>query len=468
VIEARVAPHDLDAEAAVLAAVLLEPAALDRVTELLTPDRMYSEAHRRILEAAIALSTTGTTPDLVSIVGWLRDRERLAQVGGAAYLAQLVDAVPSVANLESYALRVQLKWRQRQLIAACQKIAAEGYGDVGDITAWIDQAEQAIYEAAHVAEVVEEKSIAACATEAYESILAAKERGDRIVGVRTHLTHLDQILGGLREGKLTVLAAQPGVGKSMLAQSIALNIGRASGGLVGVQIFTPEMSSEEVGERSIASEAQLDSVEFRAEMSAQSWSRIASSIDAMGCYPVWVTDDATITTGRMRARIRRRQAQFNRYDKVGAPVAKVGLVILDYLQLLDTEMKKGETREQAVTRVTRELKCIAKSLRVHVIAISSLNRKLADRQDKRPIISDLRESGAIEFHADNILFLYRESFYDTKCDRPYEAEVNVAKQRGGPTGTVFLHFDKSQSRFEDARTYGNGSGNPAHWQETRA
>lgn len=462
----RIPPHDLDAEAAVLSAILLEPTALDKVIEFLRPERFYSEANRRVFEAALEVHRRGEPLDIVTVSVELRARERLVQVGGAAYLAQLVDAVPSVSNLVTYAQIIQTKWRVRQVISTCQRIAAEGYGDIGDPSTFLNDAEQSIYDAAHVDEVSDEKTIGECATAAYDKIVEAYERGDRIIGHRTHLAPLDDILGGLRDGKLTIVAAAPGMGKSVLGQTIAINIAKHSGGLLGVQVFTPEMPDDEVGERSIASEARIDSVDFRCDLTERAWSGITAAIGDLHRYPVWVTDDADITTTKIRARVRRRQQEFNRYDEAGRPTRRIAVVVVDYLQLINTMQKKGQSREEALSNATRELKVIAKSCRVHVVAMSSLNRAIATRQDKRPMLSDLRESGAIEFHADNVVFLYRESYYDTKVALSDEAEVIVAKQRGGPTGKVKLRFNRGQSRFENPRAEDVSAPYLPHWSET--
>lgn len=466
----RIPPHDLDAEAAVLSAVMLEKTALDLVLEFLRPEQFYSEANRHVFAAAVELHRKGVAVDVVSVSGELRDRERLTQVGGTTYLAQLVDCVPFVAHVDQYARRVQAKWRVRQLIATCHKLAAEGYGDIGDDAEFINQAEAEIYQAVHVDEVSDEKTLGECAEIAYKRMVETHEGGGRIRGVRCHLDPLDNILGGFREGKFTIVAAAPGVGKSMLTQTIAINVAKFSEGTIGVQVFTPEMTDEELGERSIASEAEIDSMAFRCKIGNETWHDIFGAVQELHKYPVWITDDADVTTTKMRARIRRRQQEFNRYDEAGKPVRRVGVVILDYLQLLNTQTKKGQSREEAISLAARELKTMAMKLRVHVIAVSSLNRSIANRQDKRPILSDLRESGAIEFHADNILFLYRDSYYNENCLHPEEAEVHVAKQRGGPTGTVTLHFNKGQSRFENPRRESSGvngaAHNPPHWSES--
>jgi len=462
----RIPPHDLDAEAAVLSAILLEPDAFDKVIEFLRPERFYSEANRRVFEAAAELHRKGIRIDVVTVAGELRDRERLAQVGGSAYLAMLVDAIPSVSNLVAYAQAVQTKWRVREVISTCQRVAAEGYGDIGDASTFLTEAEQSIYQAAHVDEVNDEKTIGECASVAYDQIVEAYNRGDKIIGHRTHLAPLDDILGGLRDGKLTIVAAAPGMGKSVLGQTIAINVAKHSGGLLGVQVFTPEMPDDELGERSIASEAKIDSVAFRCDLDSRAWDGILYAVSELHRYPVWVTDDADITTTKIRARVRRRQHEFNRYDEAGRPVRRIAVVIVDYLQLINTMQKKGQTREEALSNATRELKVIAKSQRVHVVAMSSLNRAIATRQDKRPMLSDLRESGAIEFHADNVVFLYRESYYDPKVALSDEVEVIVAKQRGGPTGKVKLRFNRGQSRIENPRAEDVDAPYLPHWSET--
>src|SRR3954454_820697 len=220
----RVPPHDLDAEAAVLSAVLLERDALDKVLETLKPEQFYSEANRRIYEAAIELSSKGTPIDIVSVVGELRDRERLAQVGGSAYLAQLVDSVPSVAHIETYARMVKEKWRVRQLIATCQKVAAEGYGDVGEVQAFIDGAEQSIYEIARTPESSSVQRIEPIIRAVFEQITELAKRGERITGVPTGFERLDAKTAGLHDGELTIVAARPGMGKTSFVLNVAVNV----------------------------------------------------------------------------------------------------------------------------------------------------------------------------------------------------------------------------------------------------
>src|SRR4051812_130202 len=223
-IAGRVPPHDLDAEAAVLSAVLLERDALDKVLETLKPEHFYAEANRRVYEGAVELSAKGVPVDIVSVAGWLRDRDRLTQVGGSAYLAQLADAVPAVAHLETYARMVKEKWRIRQLIATCQRVSAEGYGDVGEVQAFIDEAEQSIYELARTPEASSVQRIEPIIRSVFEQITELARRGERITGVPTGFERLDSKTAGLHDGELTIVAARPGMGKTSFVLNIAVNV----------------------------------------------------------------------------------------------------------------------------------------------------------------------------------------------------------------------------------------------------
>jgi len=449
----RLPPSDPEAETAVIAAILLETSALERAGELLLPEHFYNEPNRRIFEAALGVSASSTPVDIVSVAGWLRDKGRLDQVGGPAYLAQISGEVPAVANIEGYVRRVFDKFRTRQVILTCQRIAAEGYGDVGSVDDYIDRAEQDLARAGQAAVATEEKTLGECAAEAYDGIVQAYYDPDHGQGIKTGLSRLDEILlHGLKPGKLTIIAANPGMGKSVLCETLALNVGKSNGGVVGVQVFSPEMSSEELGERALAAEAEIDGERFRFGLHAEEWQRVQGAIATTEKLPIFVNDDADITVPRLVRRVRKRKKEFVASLPLD-PNRHIGIVIVDYLQLVNTEQKKSQSREEALGEATKALKVLAKREKVHVIAVSSLNRELEKRQNKRPQLGDLRESGSIGFHADNILFLYRESFYHPDCAEPDVVECNVAKQRGGPTGMVRLRFNMKQSRFENLRDW---------------
>jgi replicative DNA helicase len=454
----------------VLSAVLLERDALDRVLEILKPEYFYSDANRRIYEAATALALAGTPIDIVSIASWLRDRERLAQIGGSSYLAQLADATPAVAHVTAHAKVVYEKWRLRSLIATCQRVAAEGYGDVGaTVQEFIDGAEQAIYQLARTAQSNSVQPIAQVLKAAFEQITAAAERGDRITGISTGYERLDGKTAGLHDGDLMIVAARPGMGKTSFVMNMAVNVasprtvsapgpGEAGYGYerqepgFGVCVFSLEMPREQLASRMVCSEGRVDVGKLRQGfLQPDDWRRLTEAASYLSTLPIWIDDTPAINILELRAKVRRIQAEYNRAGIPNQPDRRVGLVIIDYLQLM-----KGRdgvsSREQEISEISRGLKQLAKELRVPVIALSQLNRSVETRttKDKRPQLSDLRESGAIEQDADTIIFIYRDEYYNPEStDKKGIAELIIAKQRNGPTGKVLVRFAGSYTRFDN-------------------
>jgi len=464
----RVPPHDLDAEAAVLAAVLLERDALDRVLELLRPEHFYSDANRRIFEAAMQLATEGTPVDITTVASWLRSREWINHIGGASYLAQLVDATPAVAHVAAHAKVVHEKWRLRQLIGACQRIAAEGYGDVGTVQEFIDGAEQSVYQLARTAESTNVELVRQILPRVFQQITAAAERGDRITGVSTGYSRIDAMTAGLHDGDLTIIAARPGMGKTSFVLNIAVNVAsprtlRAAAPYeeghgveshfpgLGVCVFSLEMPREQLANRMLCSEGRVDLGKLRQGfLQPDDWRKLTEAASFLSPLPIWVDDTPAINILELRAKVRRIQAEYNRPVTPGQPEHRVGLVIIDYLQLMKGR-DGAQSREQEISEISRGLKQLAKELRVPVIALSQLNRAVETRntKDKRPQLSDLRESGAIEQDADMIVFIYRDEYYNLESEHKGKAEIIVAKQRNGPTGKAFVRFFSSYTRFDN-------------------
>jgi replicative DNA helicase len=469
VVAGRVPPHDLDAEAAVLSAVLLSREALDRVLEILKPEHFYSDANGRIYEAAQELSLSGTPIDIVSVASYLRDRERLAQVGGPTYLAQLTDATPAVAHVAAHAQVVYEKWRLRRLIATCQRVAAEGYGDVGVVQEFIDSAEQAVYELARTAQKTTAQPLNQVLRAAFQQITAAAERGDRITGISTGYEKLDAKTAGLHAGDLTIVAARPGMGKTSFVLNLGVNVasprtvtvpgpGEQGGGVerqepgFGVVVFSLEMPREQLAVRMVCSEGRVDVGKVRQGfLQPEDWRRLTEGASYLSSLPIWIDDTPAIGLLELRAKVRRIQAEYNREATATSADRRVGLVVVDYLQLM-----KGRdgvsSREQEISEISRGLKQLAKELSVPVIALSQLNRAVETRttKDKRPQLSDLRESGAIEQDADTIVFIYRDEYYNPETTNAKGiAELIIAKQRNGPTGKVLTRFTASCTRFDN-------------------
>jgi replicative DNA helicase len=467
-----VPPHDLDAEAAVLSAVLLEREALDKVLEGLKPEYFYSEANRRIYESALELLTKGVPIDIVSVAGALRDHERLAQIGGSAYLAQLVDSVPSVAHVETYARRVREKWRIRQVISTCQRVAAEGYGDIGEVQAFVDGAEQAIYEIARTPESTSVQRIEPIIRSVFEQITELARRGERITGVPTGFERLDAKTAGLHQGELTIVAARPGMGKTSFVLNVAVNVaspkaiarsGPESGlddlgageareepGL-GVAVFSLEMPREQLASRMVCAEGRVDVGKMRQGfLQDKDWNNLTQAAALLYRLPIWIDDTPSLGVLELRAKVRRLQAEYDRPTADSGMGRRIGLVVVDYLQLMSGS-EYTASREQEISEISRGLKRLSKELRVPVIALSQLNRAVETRgtKDKRPQLSDLRESGAIEQDADNIIFIYREDYYEAESEQRGIAELIVAKQRNGPTGKVKVRFEAAYTRFDN-------------------
>ena len=466
VIAGRVPPHDLDAEAAVLSACLLDRDALDSVLELLEPEHFYSEANQRIYEACRELSLQGTPVDIISVASWLRSRELIQAVGGTAYLGRIVDATPAVAHVVHHGRTVKEKWRLRRVIAACQKYAAEGYGDVGSAQDFIDSAEQSLYELARTPETSTVHHVKDVLTTTFQQISKAAERGDRITGVPTKYIDLDQKTAGLHAGDLMIVAARPGMGKTSFVLNVAANVaspeqlevpgpGHEPGQSTerpgyGVAVFSLEMPKEQVAARLVCCEARVDLGKLRqGYLSQDDWANLTSAASVLANLPIWIDDTAGLGILELRAKVRRLKADYNRIYGPDAP--GLGLVVIDYLQLMSG--RKGVTsREQEISEISRGLKQLAKEMSVPVIALSQLNRGVETRggKDKRPMLSDLRESGAIEQDADVILFIYRDEYYNKdETNERGIAELIIAKQRNGPTGTVRTRFVASCTKFEN-------------------
>jgi replicative DNA helicase len=463
--EGRVPPHDIGAEAAVLSAVMVDPLALDKVCEFLKPEHFYSEAHRRTFEACVELSAEGKPVDLVQVATWLRNRERLAQVGGVAYLTEVLNAAPAVANVAAYAKTIHEKWRIRQLLLACQRVTAQGYAGYGDAQQFIDSAEQAVYDIARTRESNAVRTLKEVMRETFERIDKANARGARITGIPTGFDRYDRITSGLHDGELTIVAARPGMGKTSFVLNVAANVAspqqlesardpneRWEEPGLGVVVFSLEMPREQICNRMLCSEARVDVSKVRTGMLTPSdWSKLTQAATHLASLSVWVDDTAALSILELRSKVRRLQAEFDRVEvATGEKKQRIGLVVVDYLQLMKGR-DGAPSREQEISEISRGLKQLAKELSLPVIALSQLNRAVETRgeKSKRPQLSDLRESGAIEQDADNICFLYRDDYYNKETADRNIAELIVAKQRNGPTDTVKVRFEPQYTRFDD-------------------
>ena len=464
-IEGRIPPHDLDAEGAVLSAVMIDPLAFDKVSELLRPEHFYSEAHRRIFEAAVELSATGKPVDVVQVATWLRDRDRLAQVGGMAYLTEVLNAAPAVANVAAYGRTIHEKWRVRQLMLACQRVMAQGYSGYGEAQLFIDSAEQAVYDIARTRESSSVQLLRDVVHETFRRIEKANARGLRITGIPTGFDRYDRMTSGLHDGELTIVAARPGMGKTSLVLNMAANVAtpqqvesardpndRWEEAGYGVAVFSLEMPREQIANRMLCSEARVDVSKVRTGMlTPTDWSKLTQAAAHLHNLNIWVDDSPALSILELRSKVRRMQAEFDRVDPAtGEKKQRVGLVVVDYLQLMRGR-ENAQSREQEISEISRGLKHLAKELNLPVMALSQLNRAVETRgeKSKRPQLSDLRESGAIEQDADNICFIYREDYYNRETVDRNVAELIIAKQRNGPTDIVKVRFEAQYTRFDN-------------------
>ena len=433
----RVPPQSLDAEQSVLGGILLENAALDRVVTLLSVDDFYREAHRSIFRAMLSLSERNEPVDLITLTEALRVRGQLADVGGATYLAELAERVPTAANVAHYARIVRDKSVLRSLIGAATEIAARSYDAADDVGDLLDRAEGQIF-------AISDREVKAgfvrfdtLLPETFETIDRLHKSKQSVTGVPTGFHDLDRMTAGLQPSDLIIVAGRPSMGKTAFCLNIAQYVGVHAG--KGVGVFSLEMSKEQLVMRMLCSEARVDLAALRTgHLSNVEFDALASAADRLAHTPIYIDDTPALSALELRAKARRLARD---------PDAKLSLIVVDYLQLMRADGK--DSREQEISEISRSLKALAKELRVPVIALSQLNRQVENRNPPKPRLSDLRESGAIEQDADVICFIYREEAYVEDTDKKGIAEIIVAKQRNGPIGSVELAFLHQYTKFED-------------------
>lgn len=442
--EGRIAPHHPDAEAAVLSAVLIDPRLLEQLRDL-EPRHFFGEPNHRVWEAILAVVDEGRALDLVSVAAWLRDRERLQSIGGPAYLGALVDATPAIAHVGEHAALVLDAWRRRQAIAICQRAQAEGYGDIGTTAEWLDELEAKVAELVRHGGGKSKPELAGRVLEAQlVDIIATAEGKGSAPGVLSGLTDLDAFTGGWKGGQLVLIAARPGVGKSSLAHAIGAHIAERGD---GVLLLTLEMSRAEVIRRIIAQRSGVPEKRIaRADLTPDEWSKITALAHGMARMPLWLDDTSSLSLRDVKSRARWAASECARRG------IRLGLVVVDYLQLVDAGLDPRANRNEQVSVISRALKSLARELDVPVIALSQLSRALEARsvKDKRPQLSDLRDSGSLEQDADQVLMLYREGYQNPGPPQD-TAEVLIRKGRSIGTGTINVRWDGSTCSFGDER-----------------
>jgi replicative DNA helicase len=449
-VDGMVPPHDLDAEGAVLGALLLVPGAIDTVAPLVGPDDMYSGRHRWVLEGALAVHTANEPVDLITVARWLKDKNRIEDAGGMAYLSELVVSSPTV-NLEAACRIITEKSRMRTLIAKCQRLAAEAYVYGGSVPDYLDRAEAEMHELANASRTRKTmSSMREIFGEVFAEIREAALRGASISGIATGFDCYDRLTGGLHDGEVSIIAARPGMGKTSYAMNVATNVGLADGGVV---VFSLEMPKKQIGARVACSEGRVDLSKIRTgNVGPIDWQRLTHAVTHVGAAEHFYVDDKPgASLLEVRSKSRAKATDIARKGK------RLRLIVVDYVQLM-TGDPRAQSREQEVAGITKGLKELAKELECHVMALSQLNRAVETRgeKSKRPQLSDLRESGAIEQDADTVVFIYREDYYKRDAAERNVAELIISKQRNGPTGTVKVRFDREFTRFDNLADDGYG------------
>lgn len=431
-------PQNLEAEESLLSAVLIDNNTLLDVLEILSPDDFYRTAHQKIFSGISDLFSRNEPADLVTLTNILRERNQLEDIGGATYLARLVDTVPLAVNAQYYAKIIHDKASLRRLIEKANFISRKCFEDQGDVDDVIDYAESAIFEISEQKNKQAFHPISKIIDSNIKTIEEHEKNKTLVTGVPTGYSQLDRLTSGFQKSDLIILAARPSMGKTALSLNIARNA--AIEGNIPTAIFSLEMSKEQLSMRMLCSEARVDLYRLRGGfMNQDDWIRITDAASRFFNAPIYIDDSADISALSIRAKARRLKM-----DK------DLGLIIVDYLQLMRGHVTT-ERRDLEISEISRSLKALAKELNIPVVALSQLNRKLEERSDKRPQLSDLRESGALEQDADVVAFIYRDEMYNKDENNPNKgkAEIILSKQRNGPTGKAMLTFLSAYTRFEN-------------------
>ncbi len=430
----RLPPQDVEAEKCVLGSIFLDKSALLKVVEILSPEDFYREAHGAIFRTMLDLFNHNEPIDLITVHAALKERDLLEQVGGASYLAELANFVPTAANVVYYANIVREKAILRRLIMASTEIASRCYEAVEPVDELLEEAERKIFEIRAQGDKKTFFPIKEVIKDAVLQIEHLHQRREDVTGVPTGFHEFDRLTAGLQNSDLIIIAGRPSMGKTSFALNIAQHASIEHN--IPVAIFSLEMSKEQLATRMLCAEARVDAQGIRTgRLSEADWQRLTYAANRLSQASIFIDDTPALTVLELRAKARRLLAEHG-----------LGLVIIDYLQLMRGRERR-ERREQEISEISSSLKAMAKELNVPVVALSQLNRRVEERPDKRPQLSDLRESGAIEQDADVIVFIYRDEVYNKNTNEKGVAELIIGKQRNGPTGVVRLGFQARYSTF---------------------
>jgi replicative DNA helicase len=436
-------PHDGEAEMALIGAILVSGSALEAVSEVLSPEDFYSERNRIIYSAALALQAEGVGIDQHTIADRLRPEGEFDKLGGKSYLLQILESVPTAHNAPQYARIVRDLSLRRQMIDAADTIRARAFEDE-DAQAVVDHAEQIVYRAGDALAGVGGtlSPMMEIAGDGLRHIQDLYEAGGDLAGLSFGWPDVDDLTSGVQEGDLVILAARPAMGKTAFALGAQRHVATNEG--VSVAMFSLEMDKRQINNRLLSLESSIPVSLLRSgRVPAEQWQNLVRATAIVGRMPIYIDDTPSSTVAQMRAKARRLQGRLRSRGE------RLGLIVVDYMQLMisDNQRRSAESRQQEVAEISRALKVMARDLGVVVLALSQLSRGVESRHDKRPLLSDLRDSGAIEQDADIVMFLYRDEYYDKKSERKGEAEVIVGKNRNGPTGTANLAWLERQAKF---------------------
>ncbi|MBB6450573.1 replicative DNA helicase [Geomicrobium halophilum] len=429
----RTPPQNIEAEQAVLGAIFLEEGSLVTAMERLRPEDFYRASHQRIFRVMAHLSEQAEPVDLVTVTSQLQDHEWLEEAGGISYLTDLANAVPTAANVGYYARIIEEKSLLRRLIRTATSIVSEGYTEDQEVDDVLGDAERAILEVSNRRNSGAFVSIKEVLMETYDNIEMLQGRGDALTGIASGFQDLDRMTAGFQSSDLIIVAARPSMGKTAFALNIAQNIATKTD--ENVAIFSLEMGASQLVQRMLCAEGNIDGSRLRTgQLLEEDWEKLTMAMGTLSRAGIYIDDSPGIKVSDIRAKCRRLQNEKG-----------LGMILIDYLQLIQGQ--GSESRQQEVSEISRNLKAIARELNVPVIALSQLSRGVESRQDKRPMMSDLRESGSIEQDADIVSFLYREDYYDQETENQNMIEIILAKQRNGPVGSVELAFIKEYNKF---------------------
>ncbi|RLL41758.1 replicative DNA helicase [Oceanobacillus piezotolerans] len=433
----RVPPHNMEAEQSVIGAIFLEAEAFTTASEVLVAEDFYRASHQRIFAAMMKLSDRGEPIDVVTVTSYLNDVKQLDEAGGVGYLTQLAESVPTAANIEYYCRIVEEKALLRRLIRTATDIVTAGFEREDEVEDVLNDAEKGILEVSGQKNSGTFKSIKDVLMNVYDNIEQLHQQKGDVTGVPTGFRDLDKITSGFQPNDLIIIAARPSVGKTAfalnIAQSVAVNTD------TNVAIFSLEMGAEQLVQRMLCAEGNIDAQRLRNGMlETEDWSRLTMAMGSLSNAGIYIDDTPGVRVSEIRSKCRRLKQEHG-----------LGMILIDYLQLIQGSGNSRENRQQEVSEISRSLKALARELQVPLIALSQLSRGVESRQDKRPMMSDIRESGSIEQDADIVGFLYRDDYYDKETENQNIIEIIIAKQRNGPTGTVELAFVKEYNKFVD-------------------